>query len=976
VHAPELVEEAPREREPAPPGARPHSGKWVALALSLVALAAAVVASHGPAVKTQATYKWPPSSIPSERPDALWYTPLILERHWPQTMSVTVPCALPRPLDRRSTLVLATARHPAGSGGLDIRRAGRRLEFTVGATRVASVPLTGRDSHGCAYRLSFDEGHWSLRGGAADVRRDGVLPSAPFVDGLFSSLELRDRDHPTVTVTTAADGSHPRRRQQVAWIVSGLTAALALFLAAGFARSPGLWRASRHLVRPGFRQIRSADAVVFVVLLGWLFLAPGLYDDGWIVAMLRNFGASGDFSTYYDPLGANLPLGYWLKWTQHELMFGSSSLVVLRLPALASLAATWVLCRWVLARVLAQRQSNSPLALWTLATTFVVGVVAWGMTLRPEPEVALLCTGVLACSVRFLDRPSAASLGLAGVLVSLSITAHPAGIAAVAPLILVLPSVLRWLRGHLIEGAAALASSAAALVTLAFIDSDIALRRADGQTIKKFGGIASSSWREELSRYASLDRATPIQCVSVALMLLAVGALLFRPRKHMLRADLPAAAVALGLVLFVATPSKWPSHFGSLLGLAAVAVATESARIGFDRGRSWGWRLAPLVVVGASALGAALAWKPRRAWNVFDLHTLQWTLGFEQNVPLRVLAAMLPILLLLTSIGFATAMGGSAWQNARYVASSTATALGLPAIVFTVGILGADAAKTDGWTLVRQNVKALKRSMSCGVADQARAPVLSSMQLVSRDPARQAGSLPVWMPSSPVADVPRFPLSVKGPTARSPWFSIRPRRAFGFFVTGTLDPHVVLRLEWVRRRRNRFVLLGTTGGEVRLPSEVRPDLHLWRFFPASEFGGSMPGANAIRVVIRTKDGQRRHLGVTSPVTYRDEALAHRLRADTGPVLVLPNLVVYMPCASLPTMSHGLVQVPSTIVSYSTFWPVGAGTSPFDGLADLYEFKRLPLVDRLRPDTDLRVYEVKRAIPGGRLLRVEKVTSEA
>src|SRR5207249_12236203 len=69
---------------------------------------------------------------------------------------------------------------------------------------------------------------------------------------------------------------------------------------------------------------------------------------------------------------SNLPLGYWLEWLQHWLADRSSALVVLRIPSLLCLAATWVLCRWILARVLSSRSSSRSAPMWALAAMFVV----------------------------------------------------------------------------------------------------------------------------------------------------------------------------------------------------------------------------------------------------------------------------------------------------------------------------------------------------------------------------------------------------------------------------------------------------------------------------------------------------------------------------------------------------------------------------------------------------------------------------
>ena len=56
-----------------------------------------------------------------------------------------------------------------------------------------------------------------------------------------------------------------------------------------------------------------------LTLVGWWIAAPILWDDGWVVARERTFAASGGFSTYYDALGVNLPLDYWVEWLHHWL---------------------------------------------------------------------------------------------------------------------------------------------------------------------------------------------------------------------------------------------------------------------------------------------------------------------------------------------------------------------------------------------------------------------------------------------------------------------------------------------------------------------------------------------------------------------------------------------------------------------------------------------------------------------------------
>ena len=92
---------------------------WSRQVLAFAAVLAALVGALGPADPIRTTYSWPPSTLPQRDPEALWYTPLLLSHHIPESLSVRVPCRLPSPLPgaSRPTTVLATARFPTGRTG-------------------------------------------------------------------------------------------------------------------------------------------------------------------------------------------------------------------------------------------------------------------------------------------------------------------------------------------------------------------------------------------------------------------------------------------------------------------------------------------------------------------------------------------------------------------------------------------------------------------------------------------------------------------------------------------------------------------------------------------------------------------------------------------------------------------------------------------------------------------------------------------
>jgi len=952
-----------------------HRRVGLAQALAFVALVAALIGALGPADRVRTTYSWPPGELPSGSPDRLWYTPLLLIRRTPEAVSARIPCSLPPalPAAARPVTVLATARFPERTRGLAVIRSGSRLVVAIGDRVVSRVGLpTDRVSDGdCAYVLRIAGGRWSLDGGPAEVALGGRVEATPVVNGLFSALDLRSGTPPSIDVTTAVHSSHASVRQTVAWTLAALCALAALLLVAIERRPPRPWSVLATTAKAGRAQVRAADAVVAALLLGWWLIAPAHYDDGWIAARTSNFSSSGGFSAFYNALGANQPLGYWLEWLQHWLTEVTSALLVLRIPALLCLAATWVLCRWILARMLASSAGDGRVALWALASVFAVGAMSWGMTLRPEPFVALLVTSVLACTVHFLEREAAAPLALAGVLVALAIVAHPAGIVSLAPLLVAAPRLVRWVRPRLAVATTIVFAAAALLILLAFVGSDLELRRGDAETHRLYGD-ATAGWREEIARYALLfdtpTFASPMRHMSVALMLLAVVAYVLRRRRNgQILLDLPSLALIVSLVLLIATPSKRPWHFGTLLGLIALAIATETARLRSEAERPDRWRALPFFAIGTVVVVATWAWSPRGPWNALDLQSLEWIFGFEQRISLATLAGLVP-LFLLGIAGFVELaqdrrdrLRDAPWRIAWW----TAPALALPVIAFTAAVLVADTAKTDTWTLARQNVDALKGDLRCGLADDALVPSRNSMHPLSVVGTRKSRPAPAWVPPPPVEGLPRFAVGPIGEdSASSPWFEVSGGRPFGVFVAGSPGLTDDLALEWGQRRRGRVESLGTSELTAVVIAEVQSDLVTWRFLSEPELPSPEKGASAVRVVLRRHDvAPGSALAVTAPVTYASERLVRRLGGAGSLSLVLPNMLMYVPCARQPRLSDGVVEAPRQIVAYRLTWPVGLGTSPFSGLFDLYRLQRFPIADAKGAPREAVLYDVDRQISG-------------
>jgi hypothetical protein len=939
----------------------------LAFVLAVAALLGALVAAIGPAKHLSSRYSWPPRDLPAGQPQLVWYTPLLLARHEPQSISARIPCSLPPSLSQKQNPVevLATARDPTRSGGLEVTRSRARFVVRVGTHVLAGGRIiAGSTAGSCSYTLFLASGRWELSGGPDDVSRAGNLDAMPLVDGLFTELDLRSGTPPSVDVTTQTFGSRGTTLQAILWSAAALAAVVALLLVAAPRRERWSWRGAARRARRVTARARAADAVVALLLGAWWVVGPSFFDDGWRLASQDDYAAFGGFSTYYSSFGVGALLD-WLQWTEHVVFRGSNVLLVLRLPALICLAATWILCRWILNRIV---PSDRAIPVWALAAGFAVGTMAWGMTLRPEPVVALLVTGVFACTILFLERATAAPLAVAAVLVVLAVLAHPAGLVALAPLLAVAPAIGRWVRSRWAAATTIVLASVAILGILAIVGSDLQQRRADVLSLRTYGDEISG-WRDEISRYTLLSRfpyGTPVRREWVALAFLAVLAYLLRRRADRERAllGLPGASLGMALLLLIATPSKLPWHFGALIGIAALALAAETARLWQDARAAEGWQVRPFLVVGAAMIAAAWSWSPRSAWADLDLRTLHWTLGIEKRLTLAKVAGVAPLALLILFAAVYALRRRSRLPDAPWRAAAwTVPVVALPVVAFTVSVLIADAAKTHSWTLARQNVQSLKGDLRCGLADDALVPARASMRALS--PLRTAQFVAAsWLAPAPVTGLPRFALGP--PPASSPWFRLPPGKRIGFFLVGIPGAADSLQLEWGRAQNGNVESLATAG--VSVPTDdARPDIGYWRFYSAANLPAAPTGASAIRFVVRsaTGTGAGAALGLTAPVTYEDESLAQLLVRDQ-PSLALPNLLTYVPCVRQPRVG-GVAEVPKLLLAFrDTMWPLGTGTSPFDELSELYPFVRLPLSDSQNPPGDVAVYEVDRRIEGAEI----------
>jgi Mycobacterial cell wall arabinan synthesis protein len=589
------------------------------------------------------------------------------------------------------------------------------------------------------------------------------------------------------------------------------------------------------------------------------------------------------------------------------------------------------------------------------------------MTLRPEPMTALLATTVLACAVQFRATRTATPLAVAAAAVPLSVTGHHSGVVALAPLVVVAPSLFEWGRRNMASAVAIVTVAAALLVVLAFVGSDVWQRVADARATRAYG-TSDYSWRDEVARYAFLSDSagTPLRRGWVALALLAALAYVLRRRHARSSLDLPAASLGVGFALLIVTPSKWPWHFGALIGLAALAISAETVRLRRDAKEAYGWNVRPFVVIGAALLALVWALSVRQPWNLLDLQTLDWVKSTQ--TPLSLPLAGLGLLVGLSVAAIVAArrrrqpLTSAPWEAASW----SALLVTVPLLAFTAGVLVVDGQKTASWSLTRQNLGTLRGDPGCGLADQLQVPAMASMRSVERlDPGGH--SSPAWLPSAPVPDLGRFALGpTPGGEAASPWFALPVGRRPGIFVSGT-GQYNSLAIEWgaTRSESARVDLIGHADFDFDALPATAAGLVPWQFVTASQLPEPPMSADLLRVVLRDRDAFGSVIGVSAPVVYTKQRLAPLMDGAASVSLVHPAVRTYFPCVIQPRLERGQVDAPDWIVATTNQGnPLEIGRlSPFAGVADLYRLERLPLADSLHAPPGLVAFRVDRQIPG-------------
>ncbi len=917
---------------PEPPRRRPLLGVGGLVVVAVLGVVAVVGFVLGPVSQESFVFGYRPAEA-GVADGGMAVAPLALARSTPDRLELTLPC------DEGTTFWSFNqwiwwsspgAEHSpldfsALGGGLRVDVGGGVVVMMVGEREVLRVPVA--DEPGCVVGVGYD-GVWRLSVGGREWSAEGKAPrfvEATFVGSAASSAVS------SVVVETRELGTSPSLVQLLLLVVAA--GSLGLVGREIVVRGMGKRRES-GLVRRLLGSVVVVDVGVVVGLIVWWLVIPTNIDDGWIAATQNGYEPYGDFTGVYTR-SAQLPLGYWVNWVQHFWSGLSSAAVVMRLPVLVLGVGTWAGLRSVGRSFGVPGTGGS---VWLMGAVFLVGFGAWGMTLRVEPVMAALLVASLALAIRFVRGKRGWVVVAWVVVMALAVTAHPAGVVVVAPLLVSWRSVWGWVRSNreaALVGLAAAVMLASLIGLLVFIDSNLTGR------LEVLGGGASGTHDkfigDELLRYRLLGQtpyATAMRRMAVALIFIGVGAFLLRRRRGAAVENLPGWSLIVGLGLLSLTPSKWPWHFGGLLALAALVVAIELHRTGGARS-----------LLAVAGIGAAMswAWTLSLSWTALDLRTQQWWSGAANILPFE-----------LSSLAVWAGIGAATWgvvtiyrrsaalTNVWSAPEALVVVSALLVVAVTASTLVVDVVRTDGWTFGGQNVKGLVGASGCGLGDEIEVPVPGSLH------GLVVGSGAVSVEADRVASRAGFAgggVFERGGFSPSSLNSVRPLASMGdvgsWKVSGGLPADAnrgSYRSEWFEvGSDDDSVVLMVMGSYRGAASELGNAVGLqWGVSSASGVGDlgveraelsgyftdwslvefeARAGADRVRLLLRDDSVGSGDAWVASslPLGMSVASVGEVVAADQLDIVVTPPLALYFPCVDVPRFERAVVRPPGMMI---------------------------------------------------------------
>ncbi len=869
----------------------------VAWGCAALAALLALIYATSPVEVSRTDVQWSPTT---GNPRSI---PLALSAQSPEDLTVHIACngLSPTSAGDKRTELFATSQRELDQTGLSLQQQGNQAwaalnEVTLSGTNV-TVSNKG-STCGLAMHYSRSTQRVSVSAGqqASDNARSapiaqpkqnptGYDPPALVVDSL--TVAPAAIGHSSVALTTQPTELHSSLLRWALALASLALAALTCFLSAG--RSPRQSAVDEVVTKKPARWSLT-DTLVSAVALASLVVVPPAYDDGWVLATARQFRELGFFSNYYAIEASPQPQGFWWSWLAHWWLSPlSTPAFLLRAPSLLLVVLAW----WLVRRQVIDRiDPTNKAGRWVGAVLYSSAIVAFLVTLRPEPVIALLVATIITLVVRYRIHPESWVLGCIGWAVVAGVALHQTGWCVALASCAALPDVMRTYRAQgrrafCQQHAALLVSVAAAGTVLILLGTNASLWWRSVITFHDNAGY-QGLFREGAriqSLLESADTGAARLFISMVLLLSIVAFLARANRSEPLVtvAGWSAVGACLGLLL---TSSKLSNHIGA----TSTALAVLTAIVVRDVVRAKSFQRATLCIVGLLVAAVAATNPLFTGARNAELLTDDWSLA--THWPTKWLAiSSIGFWLILAALGILIVLflrsRGRAPLASSLVISTTLLAGTVVAAVMSPSLAQAD--QPASW--VGQQRYALT-GKPCGLAGEAGSAVPTQMDpLIAVD--RPTDTLPVARETvtPPVKGVQTFSSVYLGPgRVSTDWYRLvegSPSAAWIKKQTlGDLTYHVQY-----RDRDKRLLREDSSTRETLINTWMSVQI----VAPA--------GATDVRITWSTTDGPQ---VVSSPVGI---AASSTLTNAAGDVAVWSNPATYLQssCLRLPSIKEGIVQ---------------------------------------------------------------------
>lgn len=608
-----------------------------------------------------------------------------LSRTWPQELELLADCQKIR----------------AGGNGLVFSTGDISIEAIDNALYLRSVRDKEIDLRvalpegNCQVRhfFSASTGEFSISAGSNFDSAHLKGPTYPRVHELKTGAYLQNPIESVRVLTRPWGVDHSPFRALL-----GLVAATFVLLALA-----GLWLRQRNRestfhwrkIRPSPQGIAIAAFLFFAA-----FLVPPFYDDGWVIARVRNFTTTGVFSNLYDASDSWFPQG-----NAHELAFGflvhlDVPLIWIRIFVLVMLVATWEILRKF---VLEEYLKAKPNLLWVPASFFAAFASVWLLSLRAESWVLLYLAVAWAAMARFHRRGTEFSLFFALTSVGFAFSAHQSGWAAVpiGAVVIYLAAKRIWQKEISYEFVIIPTLCALTLTLLyQFIlyGPNLVL---DGVRSFSIQSAHAGSFSTELVRYRIwLNGDAGARYVTIALLILFVLAAAYLISRF---DSFKSRLWGLCILCFVAlafTQSKWSWHLGVdvIPGVVIITLAFLFQDESHEKRKPFF-----LLLLPAALFLVATCLSSTNQLSNFDLENSTWKQFSETFGSTRHQAIW--FVLIVGSIVLAAFADFGKKKDLRKIASRSLAAVVLLLPFLSLVWVGIDALRSDAWSYPRQNVQ-------------------------------------------------------------------------------------------------------------------------------------------------------------------------------------------------------------------------------------------------------------------------------